>query len=203
MQIPLFRAGFVGIYRDVAKPAFIIFDMEKCKFLESFRHCPKCGGEFVDNNIKSKRCTACGFTYYFNPSSAVAAFITNPEGEILVSRRAKEPAKGSYDLPGGFVDSYESAEQSVAREVMEECNLEVTETKYLFSLPNTYTYSNFDVHTLDMFFECRVKDLAPLRADDDVESLRFVAKEDIKVEDFGLTSIRKAIAIYLNQEPKQ
>ncbi len=173
--------------------------MEKCKFLESFNFCPKCGGSFVDNNFKSKRCAACGFTLYFNPSSAVAAIITNQRGDILISKRAKEPAKGTYDLPGGFVDSYESAEQSVVREVMEECNVEVSATKYLFSLPNTYTYSDFDVHTLDMFFECEVKDIAPLRADDDVAALQFIAREDIKIEEFGLESIRAAMRIYLNR----
>ncbi len=151
----------------------------------------------MDNNFKSKRCTACGFTFYFNPSSAVAAIIRNDKGEILVSTRAKEPAKGSYDLPGGFVDSYESAEDSVRREIMEECNLEVEALNYLFSLPNIYTYSEFDVHTLDMFYECTVKDLAPLRADDDVATLQFIALGDIKIEDFGLMSIRSAIERYI------
>ena len=171
--------------------------MERCEFLKSFHFCPKCGGEFVDNNFKSKRCVACGFTLYFNPSSAVAAIIRNDKGEILVSTRAKEPAKGTFDLPGGFVDSYESAEQSVEREIMEECNLEVATLKYLFSIPNIYTYSQFDVHTLDMFYECTVKDFAPLKADDDVASLQFIALKDINIEDFGLASIRSAIERYI------
>ncbi len=173
--------------------------MEKCHFLEQFHHCPKCGGEFIDNNNKSKRCLACGFVYYFNPSSAVAAIIKNSCGEILVSTRKMDPAKGSYDLPGGFVDCFESAEQSVVREVMEECHLEVQCVKYLFSQPNIYNYSDFDVHTLDMFFECEVSDLSKLKADDDVAELEFIAIEDIEIEKFGLKSIREGLSRYTNR----
>ncbi len=171
--------------------------MERCKFLNSFKFCPKCGGEFRDNNIKSKRCTECGFTYYFNPSAAVVAIIKSDSGEILVTTRAKDPAKGSYDLPGGFVDSYESAEQSVCREVMEECNLVVTSTRYLFSIPNIYNYSNFDVHTVDSFFECTVETLQPLMAADDVATLQFIAPKDINLSMFGLRSIRDGLVRYL------
>ncbi len=174
--------------------------MEKCEFLQSFIFCPKCGGDFLDNNIKSKKCAKCGFTLYFNPSAAVVAIIKNSGGEILVTTRAKDPAKGSYDLPGGFVDSYESAEQSVCREVLEECNLVVTSTRYLFSVPNIYRYSDFDVHTLDIFFECIVDDLQPLTAADDVATLQFVAAQDIDLSAFGLKSIREGLERYLSTQ---
>ncbi|MFI3285355.1 MAG: NUDIX domain-containing protein [Rikenellaceae bacterium] len=172
--------------------------MEKCQFLDSFHFCPKCGAHFEDNNIKSKRCVACGFTYYFNPSAAVAAFILNDKGELLVSTRAHEPAKGSLDLPGGFVDSFESGEQSVRREVLEECHISLESVSYLFSLPNIYNYSNFDVHTLDMFFECKAVDFAPLRADDDVATLQFIALDKLDVNMFGLNSIRAAVERYIS-----
>ncbi|MFI3263242.1 MAG: NUDIX domain-containing protein [Rikenellaceae bacterium] len=172
--------------------------MDKCYFLESFTHCPKCGAEFVDNNVKSKKCAKCGFTYYFNPSSAVVAIIKNKAGEILVSVRDREPAKGTLDLPGGFVDSYETAEQSVCREVLEECNLEVVSTRYLFSRPNVYRYSEFDVHTLDMFFECEIKEFDNLKADDDVAELHFIPLADIDITKFGLQSIREGLENYIN-----
>ena len=75
--------------------------------LHQFTYCPKCGARtFVERNEKAKQCTTCGFVYYFNPSSAVACFIRNSKGELLLVRRAKEPAKGTLDLPGGFVDMF-------------------------------------------------------------------------------------------------
>ncbi|MFI3281808.1 MAG: NUDIX domain-containing protein [Rikenellaceae bacterium] len=171
--------------------------MESCKQLESFTFCPKCGGNFVDNNIKSKQCTACGFTYYFNPSAAVVAIIKNEAGEILVATRAKEPAKGSFDLPGGFVDCFESAEQSICREVMEECNLEVKSLKYLFSIPNIYSYSNFNVHTVDTFFECQVESFEGMVAADDVAELQFIAPSKLDPSKFGLKSISTGVMRYL------
>ncbi len=171
--------------------------MEKCKFLSSFAHCPKCGGQFVDNNTKSKRCAECGFVYYFNPSAAVAAIIKNEKGEILISTRRNDPAKGKNDLPGGFLDSYETAEECVCREVMEECHLTVKEVKYLFSHPNLYNYSNFEVHTLDLFFECTVNTLDNILADDDVEKLEFIAPQNIDTSKFGFASIRKGMEQYL------
>lgn len=46
--------------------------------LAQFLYCPECGSpHFEVNNEKSKKCTDCGFVYYFNPSSATVALILN------------------------------------------------------------------------------------------------------------------------------
>ena len=64
--------------------------------LELFHFCPKCGSsEFEIHNALSKHCANCGFTYYQNPRASTAAFILNGKGELLVARRAKDPAKGT------------------------------------------------------------------------------------------------------------
>jgi ADP-ribose pyrophosphatase YjhB (NUDIX family) len=167
--------------------------------LAQFHHCPKCGSPRLEvNNEKSKRCTDCGFVYYFNPSAATVAVIhrgTPPE--LLVCRRAKDPAKGTLDLPGGFIDIGETAEAGVAREVREESGLEVVSTRYLFSLPNIYVYSGFPVHTLDLFFDCRVDDFAPLRAMDDAAEVFFKPVSELRIADFGLASIRQGLQLIL------
>lgn len=162
--------------------------------LHSFRYCPRCGAaSFAVKNEKAKQCDACGFVYYFNSSAAVVALIENEKGEILVARRAHEPAKGTYDLPGGFIDMYETAEEAVYREVLEETGLTVTSTGYLFSIPNIYLYSGFEVHTVDLFFRCKVNNISTLCAHDDVEELLFLPPGAIDPAAFGLTSIRKGI----------
>lgn len=162
--------------------------------LDIFSHCPKCGSRnFNINDEKSKRCGSCGFVYYFNPLAATVGVIANEKNEILVAVRAKEPAKGTLDLPGGFCDSYESAEEGVAREVKEETGLSVESTKYLFSIPNIYIYSGMELHTMDMFFLCRVSDSTSLKADDDVAGLKWVAIEELDSNEFGLLSIKKGV----------
>lgn len=168
--------------------------------LEKFHNCPKCGSShFVESSVKSKQCENCGFEYYLNPSAAVAAFILNSKNELLVERRKIEPAKGMLDLPGGFADMGETAEEGIRREVKEETALTVTSQKYLFSLPNIYRYSGFDVHTLDMFFLCTVDDTASLEAADDAAECQWVPLDEIHTEMFGLRSVRQALHMFLEK----
>ena len=169
-------------------------------FSRLFTHCPVCGSKhFVLNNEKSMRCETCGFVFYINASAAVAAFILNVNGELLVCRRAKEPAKRTLDLPGGFVDANETAEEAIRREITEELNAKVTESDYLFSLPNEYEYSNMTIPTLDLFFTCKLENNENLIASDDVEECFFVPIAELNPADFGLNSIRKAISNFINQ----
>ena len=167
--------------------------------LEKFRFCPVCGSRrFMENNVKSKRCDDCGFVYYANPSSATAAFIVRPDGCLLVARRAQEPAKGTLDLVGGFVDMDEDMEQGMLREIREETGLCLTDPKYLFTIPNLYAFSGMTIHTLDAFFLCRVpQDAAPHAADDAAE-LIWMPCDEVNPKLFGLKSIRQAVERYLD-----
>jgi len=54
-----------------------------------------------------------------------AAIVEFPKNRILLIRRATLPFKGFWALPGGKVDSGESVEQTVVREVEEETGLRV------------------------------------------------------------------------------
>lgn len=168
--------------------------------LQQFRFCPRCGSNgFIDHNDKAKKCTDCDFTYYFNSSAAVVAVIENSEGELLVARRAKDPAKGTLDLPGGFVDMQETAEEAVQREIEEETGLLIKSPQYLFSLPNIYLYSGFEVHTVDIFFKCKIDDFSGIDAQDDVAELFFIAPDRLDPADFGLNSIQEAIKIIISK----
>ena len=92
---------------------------------------------------------------------------------------------------------YETGEEGVAREVMEETGLKVTEAVYQFSLPNTYLYSGFLVHTLDLFFLCRVEDDSRLQAMDDVADSFWMPLDQIRPEEFGLDSVREGVVRFL------
>ena len=188
--------------------------------LDKFNYCPVCGSDqFEVNDFKSKHCRKCGFTYYANACSATAAFIRrvvgeasklctppavgeasklHPLNELLIAVRGKDPAKGTLDLPGGFVDMYETAEEGVIREIKEETGLIVNSPRYLFSIPNRYLYSGFVVHTLDMFFEVTVDDDVHPKADDDAAELRWMPLDKINPADFGLNSISQAVRRYLD-----
>lgn len=177
--------------------------MEKRKehLLERFHFCPVCGSKhFEIHDEKSKRCQDCGFEYYLNPSAATVAVILNERNELLVARRAKEPAKGTLDLPGGFSDCYETSEEGLVREVKEETGLCVRDPQFLFSLPNEYPYSGFTVHTVDMFYLCHVDSNCTPKAMDDAADLQWIALQDISPEQFGLHSVRQGVEKILSKK---
>lgn len=162
--------------------------------LDKFHYCPVCGSSgFEVNNFKSKKCRDCGFTYYFNSSSATVALIVNEKNELLVVRRKNDPGKGMLDMPGGFIDMYETGEEGVAREVKEETGLDTHRATYLFSFPNTYLYSGFLVHTLDMFFRVEVDDLTHIKAMDDAAAYYWIPLSELNLDDFAFDSIKKGL----------
>ena len=65
-----------------------------------------------------------GREYPSLPVLAVAAIIVD-NGEILLVKRANEPARGKWSPPGGVVELGESLVDAVRREVREECGLEI------------------------------------------------------------------------------
>lgn len=159
-----------------------------------FKFCPKCGSnEFNINNEQSKKCDSCGFVYYFNSAASIVAIIENSKNEVLVARRAKDPAKGTLDLPGGFAEMGETIEETVRREILEETRLKIDSLKYIFSIPNRYVYSEFEVHTMDLFFECKIDDFSNMKAQDDVTELLFIPRKELNPDDFGLLSIKKGV----------
>ena len=162
--------------------------------LKAFEFCPRCGSkQFNINGERSRHCSDCNLTYYANASASTAAIITNSKGEVLLTTRAFNPAKGMLDLPGGFVDMNETAEEAIIREIKEELNINIQNPKYLFSLPNEYEFSGITVHTLDLFFKVEIDDNTIIKTDDDVASAQFYDLNNVNIENIGLQSIKTAI----------
>ncbi|TQR41414.1 NUDIX domain-containing protein [Paenibacillus popilliae] len=65
------------------------------------------------------------------PKLGVGAVIRNHKDEILLVKRNRNPEQGTWSIPGGKLDMYESLEECVIREVKEEVNLDITVTQLL------------------------------------------------------------------------
>jgi NAD+ diphosphatase len=163
-----------------------------------FRFCPACSSKsFNYRQNNSFLCENCGFEFYINASAAVAALIEDNKGRILFAKRAKEPMKGKLDLPGGFVDISETAEDAMQRELREELNLIADEISFFTSQPNTYLYGGITYFTLDLAFICKVQNFKTIAPDDDVDGYQFIALDDIDLDEIGLASIKKIVSLYL------
>ena len=156
-----------------------------------FQYCPGCG----KSNLRmaedqSVMCGACGFHFFFNASAAVVALIEDNGGRIILTRRAKDPAEGMMDLPGGFVDMGETAEQALYREIKEELGAHITQSRYLFSTPGTYLYDNVTYAILNLVYLCTIERMDTLRPGDDVGEVILMEKAKIDLDQIGLESIK-------------
>ena len=166
--------------------------------LETFHFCPKCGAKkFEIKDAGSKKCAVCGFWYYANASAAVTPFILDGNDNLICTLRKEDPGKGKMDLPGGFVDIGERIEDALIRETKEELNIDITDAKFLFSFPNVYAFGGYTQHPIDLFFECKAKDLSTLKAGDDVSEIILIKKSEINPQDFVFESSRNAVKAWL------
>ncbi len=170
-----------------------------------FDLCPGCGAKGVEVRAdRSVRCRRCGLHLYLNVAAAVAGLIEDDIGRLLMTIRAKDPGDGMLDLPGGFVDPAESAEDALVREVKEELNLDVARCsiRYLGSFPNTYPYNGIRYATLDAAFVCSVDSYAPQRLSDEIRDVRLYNPDDIRLELIAFGSIRRIVEAYVKRRKR-
>ncbi len=159
-----------------------------------FRYCPKCSSPRFDiSGERSLSCPDCGFQYFVNSVAAVAALVSDEKGNLLLTTRGVEPHYGKLDLPGGFIDPGETAEEAVARELYEELGLKVKSANYVGSSTNEYVYAGFSVFTLDLAFRVIPESVEGLKAMDDILDFRFYAFGEIDLNQVPAPSIRKFI----------
>jgi NADH pyrophosphatase NudC (nudix superfamily) len=170
--------------------------------MPAFKFCPKCGSNafFTTDKGRSFNCEDCHFQYFINSSAAVACLIFNSKGELLLTRRAFEPNKDMLDLPGGFVDPMETAEEAAIREIKEELNLDLSNLHYLVSFPNLYPFSNMDIPTVDLAFVCEIENFSRLKPGDDVASVEFFLPGNIDFNALCAESMRKIISYYIENQ---
>ncbi len=163
-----------------------------------FLFCPRCGASgFSPGSDNYHRCRTCSFRLYTNAASAVMGLIEH-EGRLLLTRRAREPEKGTLDLPGGFVDILETAEAALVREIKEELNLHVVTYRYFTSAPNRYLFSGLVYFTLDLAFVCGVSSFEKINTRDDVDGYELLPLEKVNLDDIGLESAREVVSSYIS-----
>ncbi|MBM3205445.1 NUDIX hydrolase, partial [Candidatus Shapirobacteria bacterium] len=103
-----------------------------------YQFCPFCSKKLsirLEENKKRKYCASCSWTYYPRVALAAAAIIIRRD-KVLLVKRGKQPYKGTWMFPAGFVDFGETPWEAIVREVKEETDLKAKEGKLLEVLQN-------------------------------------------------------------------
>lgn len=104
---------------------------------QNTRFCGVCGGPMKLHTDISKRCTCCGKEVWPQLATAVIVLIHRGPDEVLLVH-ANNFRGGFYGLVAGFVETGETLEQAVEREVMEEVGLRIKNLRYFASQPWPY-----------------------------------------------------------------
>jgi len=91
--------------------------------LDGWRFCPRCAGKLTwsADHFES---AGCGAWDWANALPGVQGLLVR-DGRVLLARRAHEPRKGWWDLPGGFLGETETPEDGLRREFLEETGIAV------------------------------------------------------------------------------
>lgn len=101
------------------------------------RYCGVCGGLMKFHTDISKRCEQCGKEVWPQLATAVIVLIHRGPDEVLLAK-GRNFKRDFYGLIAGFVETGETLEQAVAREVMEETGLCIKNLRYFDSQPWPY-----------------------------------------------------------------
>lgn len=163
-----------------------------------FKYCPNCkSGNTTFENDHLFTCHDCNFVYYHNIATAVAVIIKF-EDKILFSIRNNEPMKGKLDLPGGFVDPGETAEDAVRRELKEELNLEIENLNFFTTDQNTYFFKGITYRTCDVCYITEITNTNFTIDPNEIQGLKWLKPNEVNLEDIGFDSLRRVVKKYLN-----
>jgi ADP-ribose pyrophosphatase YjhB (NUDIX family) len=134
--------------------------------------CPKCGSPLTSRLIDHHErlaCTRCFFIFYQNSKPCVGALILD-RGKLLLVKRAGEPFKGYWDIPGGFLEAGEHPEAGVLREILEETGLQIQLGELLGIFMDIYETTGDP--TLNIFYTATVSG-GEARAGSDASGLQW------------------------------
>jgi ADP-ribose pyrophosphatase YjhB (NUDIX family) len=163
---------------------------------------PYTGNSLVKKDQSRYQDALTGQSYYANPKPTVGVIITNDRDEIVLVKRAFEPFKDTWDLPGGFVEVGESLEEAASREIKEELGVIITSAKYFSSQIGTYAFAGVVYPILDTTFVATVDSEQFLPADD-VSEVLFFRLSELPFDQIKMSNIHDVLERYVQSRDVQ
>lgn len=159
------------------------------------RFCAACGARVRrvrEEGQDRHRCPRCGWTFYGNPIPAAVAIVTRGRS-VLLTRRARPPYAGTWDLPGGFLEAGETPEAAIRRELHEELGVATRRATLLTFVTDRYGPDGFPLLTI--IYRVTVEP-GPLSPADDVSEARWFPRDRLPLRAIAFPSMRRAIAAW-------
>jgi ADP-ribose pyrophosphatase YjhB (NUDIX family) len=148
--------------------------------LDGWKLCPRCGAELTGTGSR-RTCGDCGFVVYAS-SKPTAGALCIADGRVLLVRRAFEPFKGYWDIPGGFLEEGEDPRDGLRRELREETGLEVEPERFLGVWMDIYGGDSTAEATLNLYWTARIVG-GEAAAADDVSELGWFGPDELPTKD--------------------
>ena len=168
--------------------------------MKPFRFCPACGKRLADpDHDGGVECGACERSWYRNSAPTVGCVIVS-DGRALVTERGREPEKGKYDIPGGFLGPGEEPLAGLKREVREELGVEIDVTMDDFVQMATHRYGTEGDFVLAIGFRARLVDGTEPKPADDVAAVKWVINSELDQVEFAWPHDRELVRKALDDE---
>jgi ADP-ribose pyrophosphatase YjhB (NUDIX family) len=167
--------------------------------LAGWKFCPRCR-EALRGDEQRLECPACGFVAYASSKATACALVEDGEGRVLLARRAVEPFKGYWDVPGGFLEEGEHPLDALRRELLEETGLEVEPERFVGANVDRYGDGPEAPSTLNLYWTARVVG-GEERPADDVSELRWFAPDELPPPDeLAFENVAKVLAAWRDEQ---
>lgn len=123
-------------------------------------YCPRCAASL--HRRPPTVCPSCRYAQFVNARPTGLVVVVDDD-RFLAIRRAREPRRGRWALPGGFCDGWEHPADAARREAAEELGATVTLRTFVGMYLGPYEFQGERLPVLDCYYLASLDgpDLAP------------------------------------------
>lgn len=161
--------------------------------IDIYRFCPRCGKSLRQHQTKYLTCATCGLILYLNPKPTNAIFLFNESKEVLLAKRKNDPQQGLWDSIGGFMETGETVEESVARETQEELGITTKNPVYFGSYTDHYEIHGVNYPLVCMCYYAYINSTQHFTPQDDITKVQFFPHDKIPYKYMAFPSMKQAL----------